>query len=363
MVELRSHTNDVPILFSIDAQGIAVVSELHLSIRFSLQVNTIWVDREIFNPDIGLLVHTFHEFSKLNDNGNVVWELGAGKHRVWGWPDSRMGVSTEILYPLRSSTAVFSTPPVISVKTEPDVDNIIDLSDSSTEGVPMQKTVVHDSPPLFPSDFYVMPSPSPFVSLSPSVPSMSRPPPPIVQCLRRLCSMPGSKNILKKIEYEKIKIQEVDHLPLRFDGIQLFVLPAPEVFSSQFTAKSMDGMDKHYDGHVWTKTQTTNITNDVGLVFRSSTCVGQNPSCDYLQRAHRASKFNDTEFEGFTKDHFPLSDIVPSAYTLVCMICKEPPKCIALCEAKIFYVHGKESSQRICIHLGSHQHPVKVGDC
>jgi hypothetical protein len=44
------------------------------------------------------------------------------------------------------------------------------------------------------------------------------------------------------------------------------------------------------------------------------------------------------------------------------MICKQPPKCIALCDAKIFYVYGKESSQRACIHIGTHQHPVKVGD-
>ena len=129
----------------------------------------------------------------------------------------------------------------------------------------------------------------------------------------------------------------------------------------------MDGMDKQYDGHVWTKTQTTNITNDVGLAFRSSTCVGhlqcQNPTCDYLQRAHRLSQVNDTEFDGFTKEPFPLSGIVPSGSTLVCRICKQPPTCIALCEAKIFYVHGKNSSQRACIHIGTHQHPVKVGDC
>jgi hypothetical protein len=43
------------------------------------------------------------------------------------------------------------------------------------------------------------------------------------------------------------------------------ILPAAEVSSSQTKAKSLDGMDKQYDGHVWTKTQTTNITNDVGL--------------------------------------------------------------------------------------------------
>ena len=204
MAELRSHCNDVPILFPINAHGFAVVSELHLCIRFSLQVDTVWVHREIFNPATGLLVHTFHESSKLNDNGNVVWELGAGKYRVGGWPDSRMGVSTEILPPVRSPAAAFNTPPVISVKTEPALDNIIDLSDSSTEGLPVQKNVVHDSPSLFPSDSYVSPLPSPSLHSSPSVPSMSRPPPPIVQCLRRLSSMPGSKNVLKKIDYYKI---------------------------------------------------------------------------------------------------------------------------------------------------------------
>jgi hypothetical protein len=200
-----------------------------------------------------------------------------------------------------------------------------------------------------------------------SVPPTSKPPLPIVQCLHRLGSMPGSKNVLKKLNYDKIRIEEVNHLSPRFDGTQLFILPAAEVSSSQSRAKSMHGMDKQYDGHVWTKTQTTNISNDVGLAFRSSTCVGhlqcQNPSCDYLQRAHRTSKVNDTEFEGFTKGPFLLFGIVPSGSTLVCRICKEPPKCIALCEAKIFYVHEKKSSQRACIHLGSHQHPVKVGNC
>ena len=86
--------------------------------------------------------------------------------------------------------------------------------------------------------------------------------------------MSGSKSVLKKIDYDKIKIQEVNYLPPRFDGTQLFVFPAAEVSSSQSRAKSMDGMDKQYNDHVWTKTQTTNITNDFGLAFRSSTCVG-----------------------------------------------------------------------------------------
>jgi hypothetical protein len=157
MAELRSHGIRVPILFPIDAQGIAVVSELHLSIRFSFKSNTIWVEREIFHLDTGLLVHTFHETSKVTDNGNVVWELGEGKYRIYGLLESQMGGSTEILAPLRSSTAAFTTPPVISVKTEPGVDNVTDLFDSSSEDVPVQHedVSVHDSPHLFPSATYV----------------------------------------------------------------------------------------------------------------------------------------------------------------------------------------------------------------
>jgi hypothetical protein len=297
MAELRSHGIGVPILFPIDAQGIAVVSELHLSIRFSFKPNTIWLEREIYHPDTGLLVHTFHETSKVTDNGDVVWELAAGKYRVSGRPDSQLGVSTEIFTPIRSSTAAFSTPPVKSVKTEPGLDNIIDLSVSSSEDLPTHKVLVDDSTHLFPFASNVTPSPSSSVPSTPSVPT-SQPTQPIVQCLRRLGSMLGRKNVMKKIDYDKIKIQEVNHLPPRFDGTQLFVLPAAEVSFSQTRPKFLDSMDKQYDGHVWTKTQTTNITNDFGLVFRSSACVGhlqcQNPTCDYLQRAHRTSKVNDT---------------------------------------------------------------------
>ena len=188
MAELCSHGFDVPILFSIGAQGIVVVSELHFSIIFSFKPSTIWVELEIFHLDIGLLVHTFHETSKVTENGDVVWEFGAGKYRVYVWPHSQMGGSTKILGPLRSSTAVFNAPSMLSVKTEPGVDNVIDLSDSSIETVLVHKAFVHDSLHLFP--FASVPS-------TPSVPT-SKPPQTIVQCLRRLGSMSGSKNVFQE---------------------------------------------------------------------------------------------------------------------------------------------------------------------
>ena len=144
-------------------------------------------------------------------------------------------------------------------------------------------------------------------------------------------------------------MKEVNFFPPHFDSNQMFVPPPlVGVSSSRTTAKSMDNMDKRYDGHVWTKTQTTNISNALGLFFRSSTCVGhlecQNPHCDYLQRVHHTSSINDTEFNGFTKKPFPVGGPMPTFSSLVCKICKEPPKCIAPCFAKIFYVHGNDNT-------------------
>ena len=71
---------------------------------------------------------------------------------------------------------------------------------------------------------------------------------------------------------------------------------------------------------------------------------------------------NDTEFDGFSKEPFAIGGPPPSGSTLVCKICKEPPKCAVVCNARIFYIHGDESSERACIHLGHHSHPVKVGN-
>ena len=48
--------------------------------------------------------------------------------------------------------------------------------------------------------------------------------------------------------------------------------------------------------------------------------------------------------------------------TLVCKICKESPTYKTTCDAKIFYVHGDDSMQQTCIHLGHHRHPVKTSD-
>ena len=82
------------------------------------------------------------------------------------------------------------------------------------------------------------------------MPSSLKPYGSIVQALRRLGSMLGSKNVLKKLDYDSLKIQEVNYLPLHFDGPCMFVLPLVGASSFQAKAKSMEGMDKRYDSHV-----------------------------------------------------------------------------------------------------------------
>lgn len=366
MAELRACGVEVPILFPITAVGFAVVSAFELSLRFSLDESSMWVEREIYDPSTSLLSVTMRENSRIGDTGLVVWELTAGKYRVYGLPQSQISRPTRSATPRQSSTCAIHTTPTTTVKIEPGVHVAIDLSDSDNDkATTPQSPSVRASPSSHTSPILTYSSPS-HVSLAPR-PSSSTSQYSIVQSLRVLSAMPGRKSILKKLDYSTLLIEEVSYLPPRFDGTRMFVLPPPSASASTTKAKSMDGMDKYYDGHVWTKTQTTNISNSEGLTFRSSACVGHlqccNKNCDFLQRVHRTSKFNDIEFDGFTKESFSVGNPPPVGSTLVCRICKEPPVCIARCEAKIYYVHSDASRQRACIHIGQHQHPVKVGDC
>ena len=84
--------------------------------------------------------------------------------------------------------------------------------------------------------------------------------------------MLGRKSVLKLLNYSTLKTVYADFLPPCFDGDVIF--PPVNASASTSKAKAMDGMDKQYDGHVWTKTQSTNITNNLRLTFRSSICVG-----------------------------------------------------------------------------------------
>ena len=304
--------------------------------------------------------------SKHSKDGTIIWTLKPGRYRVYGLTTSQMSNPTQFVTPCQSSTCTITPPPPVQVKIELGVQVVIDLLESSKNDAPYAPAPLVSPIPETqpPSHTSLSPLCTPTMkSLRASSLLQSQ---CIVQSLRKLTQMSSHKNILKRLDYNQIKTMEVEFLPPTYDGDVLFVLPAMGFSSSHSKAKSKFGMDKRYNSHVWTKTVTTNISNILDLSFRSSSCVShlrcENPLCEYLERTHQTSSNNDTEFEGVTKEPFFVGGPPPSGSILVCKIYKMSPKYVALCSARIFYVHGDNMSQRACIHLGHHSHPVKVGD-
>ena len=58
----------------------------------------------------------------------------------------------------------------------------------------------------------------------------------------------------------------------------------------------------------------------------------------------------------------PVGQPIPTGSSLVYKICKVPPVCIATCAAKLYYVFGATNMIHACLHLGVHEHPMKVGE-
>ena len=346
MVEIRAYGLGIPLLLLLDDFGLAAVSSICLSIRFKLLASSIWIERELLDLVRLEISHTIIELSTHSEDGSTLWNLCSGRYHVYGVADSEMPSSTDVLPSSRSFTHAFSTPPVVPIKVELGLDPVINLSDSSDD----DRCVLPEVDPspqapfaslvCLPSDFQIPTSVVPESSV--------KQPRSIVDLLYRLANMPSSKNVLKKLNYDSLQNVHVEFLPPRFDGDVMYVLHPINNSALHSKARSMDGMDKRYDGHVWTKTLTTNISNKLNLTFRSSICDGhlqcQNPRCDYLKRSCRTSALNDTEFDGFSKEPFAVSGPPPSGSILVCKICKEPPKCAVVCNIRIFYVHRDESS-------------------
>ena len=249
MVELRANGVGIPLLFPVDAKIFTFVSSLHLSIRFSLQNSSIWVERHIYDNATPILSLTMHEHSRVANNGSFVWELPVGKYRVYGLPYFCSNVSTEIRTPPHSFSSTLNTPPVVKVTIEHGIQTIVHLSDSFDGDEPLLSTpILKPSPSSFYSPFL-----TPLVGLDPLCPlppSPAKPSISILQCLCTLASMPGRKNILKNLDYDTLQIEEVNFLPPHVDGNRMFVLPPVGVPSSHTKARTMDGVDKRYDGHV-----------------------------------------------------------------------------------------------------------------
>ena len=112
-----------PYSFPHNSNGVASVSSVYLSMRFSLQ-------------NCSLLSTTFRESPKVVGNGSSMWELCAGKYKMYWLPNPSTNVSTEFHIPPQSSASTFSTPPLVKVRIEPGLHIVIHNSDSSNGDEP-----------------------------------------------------------------------------------------------------------------------------------------------------------------------------------------------------------------------------------
>ena len=262
----------------------------------------------------------------------------------------------------RSSSSSFRTPSPSHVKIEPSMDNVTLLSSDSEADSPevIAKVETPSSMPTLPIHTTPQYVPSERSRIQDKTVSS------VIECLKGLRHLKGSRNVLSKIDYDAIDIHTVHILPPSFNGDVIFELPAANTCNTSSQAKQMAGMDKRYDGHVWTKTKTTNIVNHSGLTFRTSVCIGHvrcmNSTCAFLNRVHHLNDVNELEWEGMSVVPLDVGDKHPPSSTLLCKFCKEPPCCIARCNARVYYVCGNSTLTRAFIHLGIHKHPVKDGE-
>jgi hypothetical protein len=188
------------------------------------------------------------------------------------------------------------------VKIEPRLNTIYELSDDSDGNVEVLKAESEVQPSL--TQEAVRKETTPLVSPSRN-PSQSKvvasPVVSIIHSLMCLGARKRSKSVLSRINFDAIRLQQVDYLPPHYDGDVIFKFPPLDDHGQNTKAKQLRGMDKRYDGHAWSRTITSNIHNDQKLLFRISSCVGHlhcdNPACEYIQRDHMTSKVNKTKWE------------------------------------------------------------------
>jgi hypothetical protein len=184
--------------------------------------------------------------------------------------------------------------------------------------------------------------------------------------LKRIWDSKGVRNVFKTLDFDSLDIQRVQFLPPTFNGNVMFELLPIDTSGLQMPTKLMHGMDKRHDGHAWTKTVTSNIKNVMSLTFRTSIYIGhlrcENQDCKYTSRIHCTFPVNEWKWDGFTVTTIPVGQLAPPGLSLVYKISKVPPVCIATCSSKIYYVSGATNMTCACLHLGVHEHPMKVGE-
>jgi hypothetical protein len=255
-----------------------------------LNIASLYIDEEVFDSVSDDVSHTIGQIPMCNRDGKH-WLLRPGRFRLYGLSESTMTSSTELAPSLRSPSFTNHTHISSRIKEEPGMESITILSDDSDVSSPQDTMPAKCRSGNLPCQD--VPNESLACTsetvLQPGLQSQSS----IMDCLKRLRFTKGSRNALKKVDYDSVQHLKVDYLPPIFNGDVVFEFPSSRSLSASSQAGLMVGMDKRHGGHVWTRTSTSHIKSDMGLTFRSASYVGHlrcdNQDCEYLSRVHRTS--------------------------------------------------------------------------
>ena len=232
MVIVSAIGEDIPLVFPVHDHGVAEVSALRLDLRFHLKPQSIHVDEEIFLSESGLLSHTIGQIP-VTIADDVVWNLKQGKYLAYGVRTSDRIYSKDRVTFNRSLSSSFRTPFPSHVKIEPSIDNITILSSDSDVDSPQVIANV-ETPSLMPTLLIHTP-PDHVASERSRIQDKSVS--SIIECLRGLRHLKGSRNVLSKIDYNAIDIQTVNILPPSFNGDVIFEFPAINTYNTSSQAK------------------------------------------------------------------------------------------------------------------------------
>jgi hypothetical protein len=233
MAYIRASGHNVPLVLQIAEDGYARVNAHVLHASFGLHHSSIYIEEEVM-LESGEIDRSILQFRYLDNDGHH-WVLPPGRYRAFGLTPTLMAASTDLLSQPSDMSSV--QPPILhSVKLELP-DGLVHLSSDSSEGgfpsaslpTPTAHTPVSDSKCNEHSKSVFTPIESSGHS------NFSRPPfhpntrqcPSVMKCLRRLASIPGSKNELALVDYDKIAYHKVQYLPPSYNVDVIFELCEP----------------------------------------------------------------------------------------------------------------------------------------
>ena len=280
MVIISVDGDDVPIMFPVDNDGYADVFACRLALRFHMIRESIYIDQNIYNLESGVPSHTIGQTLSPTTTGRT-WQLLPRKFTAYGLKVSVQADSEDLcyLYPLSSSLQMATIMKDIKVeRTDPHITFLSD--ESNMEPLPSVKDGHQSS-------HVSIRSSSRDAQCTLSLAHLDTSSSSVMEFLRALRTLKGSRNVLSRLDYDTILAYVVQTLPPKFNGDVIFELPPVYISHMSTYAKGMFGMDKRHDGHMWSKTVTTNIMNFQGFTFKTSSCLGHlrctNSMCDFLR--------------------------------------------------------------------------------